>query len=65
VGHDVRAARIMVGRVSHAGKPLQAGLVAPRARTEERFSDRQVPRADLGIGQPRDTGDGGKTPPIP
>ena len=61
VGHDVRAARIMVGRVAHANKLEPAGMITGRSRADDRFTDRQVARADLGIGQPTDDG----TPPTP
>jgi hypothetical protein len=62
VGHDVRAARILVGRVALAAKVAPAGMISGRARTDDRFTDREVTRADLGIGQP--SGDGGE-PPTP
>jgi hypothetical protein len=61
VGHDVRAARILVGRAAHAAKLVPAGMINGRARADDRFTDREVARADLGIGHPTDDG----TPPIP
>ena len=62
VGHDVRAARILVARVAHAAKLAPAGMIAGRARGDDRLTDRPVPRAELGIKRPDD--DGG-APPIP
>jgi len=61
VGHDVRASRVIASRVAHAMKVSAAGSSSGRARAEDRFMDRQVPRSDLGIGQPSDD----RTPPIP
>ena len=61
VGHDVRASRVIASRVAHAVKAAPLGAPSGRARAEDRFTDRQVPRSDLGIGQPPDD----RTPPIP
>jgi hypothetical protein len=61
VGHDVRASRVIASRVAHAMKVSAPGSSTGRARAEDRFSDRQVARSDLGIGQPPDD----TTPPIP
>ena len=62
VGHDVRAARILVARVAHAASvpPLDA---PERARSEARFSDRPVPRRDVVDGHA--AGEGNAGPPIP
>jgi hypothetical protein len=74
VGHDVRAARILVARVAHAAKvaplvPLSG--VAPGTRTESAaptrrndagFSDRAIPSPSR-IADRDD--DGGEGPPIP
>src|SRR5258708_22682107 len=51
VGHDVRASRILVARVAHLAKVPPLGGPSRRAdsRVEERFSDRPVPRRDLGF----------------
>jgi len=57
VGHDVRAARILVARVAHAAKV--APLHAPRSR-DQTIADR-IPSAK-GF---RDTGDTGEGSPIP
>lgn len=61
VGHDVRAARILVARVAYAAKVAPASLIPGHMGSEERFADRPVARRDLGIGRADD--DGG--PPIP
>jgi hypothetical protein len=61
VGHDVRASRVMAARVAYAMKVSPAGASSGRSRADDRFTDRQVPRADLGIGQPTDD----RTPPMP
>ena len=61
VGHDVRAARILAARVAHAARVAPAGMIAGRARGDDRFTDRPVLRSDLGIGQPKDDG----SPPTP
>jgi hypothetical protein len=61
VGHDVRATRILAARVAHAAKVVPAGMMAGRARADDRLSDREVPRTDLGIGKPSDGGN----PPSP
>ncbi|MGH7617195.1 MAG: hypothetical protein ACREPM_08215, partial [Gemmatimonadaceae bacterium] len=61
VGHDVRASRILVARLAQAAKVAPASLIPGHSRGESRISDRQVPRADLGLGA---SGDGGD-PPIP
>jgi hypothetical protein len=62
VGHDVRASRVMAARVAYAMKVSPAGASSGRSRSDDRFTDRQVPRADLGIGQPTDDG---HAPPNP
>jgi hypothetical protein len=62
VGHDVRASRVLASRVAHAVKAAPVGPTSGRARAEDRFMDRPVPRSDLGIGQPTDDD---RTPPIP
>jgi hypothetical protein len=61
VGHDVRAARIMVGRVAHAAKLAPEGMIMGSSRADDRFTDREVTRADFGIRQPEDDG----SPPTP
>jgi hypothetical protein len=58
VGHDVRAARILVARVAYAAKLVPASLIPGHSRAEEKFSDRPVSR-DLGI---RKADDGGNPP---
>src|SRR5438477_12543319 len=52
VGHDVRAARILVARVAHVARvaPLTGATVervSARPRTDAAFSDRPVPRRNL------------------
>jgi hypothetical protein len=62
VGHDVRASRVLASRVAYAVKAAPLSIAPGHSRAEDRFTDRQVPRPDLGIGQP--PGDD-RTPPIP
>jgi hypothetical protein len=57
VGHDVRAARILVARVAHAAKV--APLSAPRSR-DQTIADR-IPLTK-GFGDAVDTGDGSPIP---
>ena len=67
VGHDVRAARILVARVAHAQKlppltsPATAGRGAERPRDEGSFTDRPAPRRSLAS----ELGDSKDGPPIP
>ena len=63
VGHDVRAARILVARVAHANKvpPLTAGRSADRSRDDAPFTDRPVPLRNPAS----DLGDSDGGPPIP
>ena len=64
VGHDVRAARILVARVSHARVgPIHNGGRAPRERAAEMTARTDRPLADR---RPLFEEDGGKGgPPIP
>jgi hypothetical protein len=63
VGHDVRAARILVARVAHAAKvaPLNGSGRTDVATAEPRFTDRPAPKRTLGA----QLGDAEDGPPIP
>ena len=65
VGHDVRAARILVARVAYAAKLVPATLIPGNSRAEERFADREVPHGDLGIRKSGDGTGGSSNPPTP
>ncbi|HEY9227622.1 MAG TPA: hypothetical protein VIP11_13285 [Gemmatimonadaceae bacterium] len=61
IGHDVRASRIMVSRVTHSRSAAPtSGSRTVIQRTEVPFSDRPVQRGDMS--SPRDLDD---TPPTP
>jgi hypothetical protein len=60
VGHDVRAARILVARVAHNGKPTTP--TARATRSEPPFADRQVQRR---VSPPLGEHDDLPNPPIP
>jgi hypothetical protein len=60
VGHDVRAARILMARVAHNSKTGGSGPRVTPSKTDVAFSDRPVPRRAFSA-----LGDGDDAPPIP